>query len=237
MRLPRVVAVGVPHHLTQKGNNSEPVFLVEEDRREYLTILQRHARRERVRLLGYCLMANHVHLVALPEQPASFARGLGRGHYEYTRRFNERHGRSGHLWQNRFFSCPLDGRHLRLALAHVDLNPARAGLVADAAKYAWSSAAAHVDGRDPTGLLDMSSWTENCPGGDWAEVLADASSQDGAWQAELRLATQTGRPLGRPAFVRELEEKLGRELASRGRGRPKKIQPGGERALRTASGE
>ena len=77
-------------------------------------------------------MTNHMHLIAVPHVPTALARGLGRAHYDYAREFKRGQQRSGHLWQNRFYSCPLSGKHLRLALRYVDLNPVRAGMVAEA---------------------------------------------------------------------------------------------------------
>ena len=72
--LARVVAVGEPHHLTQRGNNRQPTFFDHHDRRTYVRLLASYCAREGIRLLGYCLMTNHIHLVAVPEQAASFAR-------------------------------------------------------------------------------------------------------------------------------------------------------------------
>jgi putative transposase len=92
---------------------------------------------------------NHAHLVAIPRGADSLARALGRAHSCYAQRFNRRYRRSGHLWQNRFYSCPLGSSHLVRALAYVDLNPVRAGLVGCAADYPWSSAPAHVRGSSP----------------------------------------------------------------------------------------
>ena len=124
----RVVAAGVPHHITQRGNNRQDVFLLDDDRRFYLETLRERSQRHGVTLLGYCLMTNHVHLVAIPERPDSLARALGQSHSRYAQRFNRRYGRTGHLWQNRFYSCPLGRTHLVRALLYVDLNPVRAGL-------------------------------------------------------------------------------------------------------------
>ena len=131
-RAARVVAEGVPHHITQRGNNRQDVFLVDEDRRFYFETLPQDCRRCGVGVLGYCLMTNHVHLVAVPERADSFARALRRSHLRYAQRFNRQYGRSGHLWQNRFFSCPLGRDHLLTALFYVDQNPLRAGLVGQA---------------------------------------------------------------------------------------------------------
>ena len=88
---------------------------------------------------GFCLMSNHIHLVATPTGPLSSAKAVGRTDYLYTRTINRLHGRSGHLWQNRFYSVPLDEPHFWTALAYVEQNPVRAGMVRQAWTYAWSS--------------------------------------------------------------------------------------------------
>lgn len=120
-RKARVVAEGVPHHITQRGNNRQDVFLLSEDRRFYLETLHAKCVQHRVAILGYCLMTNHVHLVAIPERPDGLARALGQTHGHYAQHFNRRYRRCGHLWQNRFYSCPLGRDHL--VTAYVDLNP------------------------------------------------------------------------------------------------------------------
>jgi putative transposase len=127
-RKARVVAAGVPHHVTQRGNNRQDVFLTGDDRRYYLDVLRDRSRQAGLQLLGYCLMTNHVHLVAIPAHAGSLARALGRAHACYAQRFNRRYRRSGHLWQNRFYSCPLGGSHLVRALAYGDLEPGARGL-------------------------------------------------------------------------------------------------------------
>ena len=91
-------------------------------------------------------MTNHVHLVAIPERPDSLARALGQCRSRYAQGFNRRYGRTGDLWQNRFYSCPLGRTQLVRALLYVDLNPVRAGLVGRAEEYPWSSARAHAEG-------------------------------------------------------------------------------------------
>jgi putative transposase len=127
-RRPRVILPGVAHHVTQRGNNREPVFRSSDDRRFYLELLGRHAAHYGARILGYCLMTNHVHLIAVPEREDSLARSMGSTHSEYALALNYAQGRSGHVWQNRFFSCPLEESHLLRALRYVELNPVRAEL-------------------------------------------------------------------------------------------------------------
>ena len=177
-----------------------------------------------MRLLGYCLMTNHVHLVAVPERLAAFGDALGRLHGEYARRLHERWGGNGHLWQNRFYSCPLDRDHLWTALRYVDLNLVRAGLVADATEYEWSSARAHVEGRDALGLLDEDLWKQVNRDRDWREILRRTRDEDAAEMAALRHATRTGRPLGGEGFVKRLEATFGRKPNAKRTGRPKKVQ-------------
>jgi putative transposase len=99
----RVVAEGVPRHITQRGDNRQDAFLLPEDRRYYLETLRTRCRHHGVGLLGYRPMTNHVHLVAVPSRSDSLALALGRTQGSYARWFNQRDHRSGHPWQNRFF--------------------------------------------------------------------------------------------------------------------------------------
>ena len=217
-----MVAVGAPHHVTQRGNNRQQVFFSNSQRRSYLTLLAEQAARHHLRILGYCLMPNHVHAIVVPERRDSMARGFGRAHNAYSRYFNAVRRRSGHLWQNRFFSAPLGREHLVRALRYVDRNPVRAGLVAGAVDYPWSSAKAHVSGRDPWGLLDFDLWRDVCPLGDWEGVLHEGWAADDGWTERLRAATFAGKPLAEWDFVEELQRQVGSDLRVRGRGRPRR---------------
>ena len=221
-RIARVVAVGVPHHVTQRGNNRQQVFFSDLDRRFYMTLLQHQSARHGLRVLGWCLMPNHIHIVGIPEHEHSLAHALGRAHYEYTIYLNRQKIRSGHLWQNRFFSAPLDRDHLHTALRYVDLNPVRAGLVERAVEYAWSSATAHVNGCDEWGLLDQENWGNISTRGDWADALRDPVMEADE-MTRLRKATKTGRPLGSDGFVEKLEARLERPLKRRKTGPSKRI--------------
>jgi putative transposase len=154
-------------------------------------------------------MPNHVHLVAVAERPDSLAVLFRRVHGRYAQMVNAKRGRSGHLWQNRFFSCPLSTSHLRRALAYVERNPVRAGLVARPEDYAWSSAAAHLGlVKDRYGLLDSQFLEEQGGAAGWAELLATPEES-----LEIRLlqrCTYAGRPFGDDAYLAALEERFGR---------------------------
>lgn len=151
----RAVALGTPHHVTQRGNGRQDVFFSDRDLVVYLDAFFDYASRCSLRVWGYCLMNNHVHFVVVPETERSLARAFGQTHADYARYANMVRRGCGHFWQARFYSCALDDRHAWKALAYVERNPVRAGLVGSAEEYAWSSAAAHCreDGLD--GRLDL----------------------------------------------------------------------------------
>ncbi len=135
-RFARVVAVGPPHHVTQRGNNRQVVFQSDQDRALYLKLLREQSARRRLSIWGYCLMDNHVHLIAAPLSEESLARALRQTHADYARYANVKRGAVGHFWQNRYFSCPMEDGHCWTALAYVERNPVRAGKVQEAELYA-----------------------------------------------------------------------------------------------------
>lgn len=98
-RQARVVAEAVPHHATQRGNNRQDIFLTDDDRLFYLQTLRQKSEQFGLTILGYCLMTNHVHVVAVPRRADSLAKALGQTHWRYAMRFNRDRRRSGHLWQ------------------------------------------------------------------------------------------------------------------------------------------
>ncbi len=171
-------------------------------------------------------MTNHVHLIAVPEREGSLARTLGCAHAEYALAVNHAQGRSGHLWQNRFFSCPLDESHLWCALRYVELNPVRAGLASEPSGWPWSSARAHTVDHALDPVLDCR-WVEYFGRWDyseWREILSAGIS--GGESDAIRRATHTGEPLGSREFVAALERQAGRRLRVLARGRPpKKPEP------------
>ena len=222
-RTPRVVIPGVPHHVVQRGNNRQDVFFTDADREYYLEMLGRQCEKFGLVIDAYCLMTNHVHLVATPHAADSLAKGVGRTNLYYTRYVNRLHGRCGHLWQDRFFSCPLDDEYFWTALIYVERNPVRAGLVRKPWRWKWSSAAAHCDGRDPSGLLDLAAWEKLLPpDGEWPESICQPL--DEAIVERVRTWSNRGCPLGNDSFISKLETALNRRLRPRKRGRPPKTK-------------
>ena len=220
-RIGRIVIPGCPHHITQRGNNRQDVFFVDEDRRVYLELLAEQAERFGLRIDGYCLMTNHIHLIGTPRRAESLAQAVGRTHFRYTQHVNRMHARSGHLWQNRFYSCALGDEQFWTAMAYVERNPVRAKLARKPWQFPWSSAAAHTNGADTTGLLDLAAWTDRLPRGlDWRDALTDG--QDDATIERVRLSTSRGRPLGGDSWISKLETTLNRRLRPLPVGRPRK---------------
>lgn len=218
-RVARIVLTDTPHHVTQRGNNRQDVFFTSDDRVAYLRLLAKNANRFGLSILAYCLMTNHVHLIVVPKRADSLAKALGRTHFMYSQFVNRLHKRSGHLWQNRFFSCPLGSKHAADAARYVEQNPLRAKLRKDPVAWPWSSAKAHVSGIDPTGLLDMEGWREIYRGEEWERELR--RKLDPTTLRDIRTASHTGRPLAGDSWLAKLETKLGRRLRPLAVGRPR----------------
>jgi putative transposase len=142
----RIVVPGAAHHVTQRGIRRSPIFYDSEDRDSYTEVIGRNCEKFGVGILAWCWMTNHVHLVAVPEHANSLALALRRAHSIYARRFNAKYHFSGYLWQNRYYSCPLDESHTFAAIRYVEQNPVRANMVVLAEDYPWSSARAHSRG-------------------------------------------------------------------------------------------
>ena len=214
-RVARIVVSGWPHHVVQRGNNRRDVFFVDDDRRMYLKLLRERCHAGGVRILAYCLMTNHVHLIAVPRSEDGRARAIGRTHFLYTQYINRLHGRSGHLWQNRFFSCALEDSHLWAIARYVERNPVRARMVRLPWRYPWSSAAVHTDnGRDAAGVLDLDWWTREWTPRRWEKALRDEADEG----VEGALLAHTHRPA---AGGRQCLEQIGmpaRPPAARGPG-------------------
>jgi REP-associated tyrosine transposase len=229
-RLARVVAVNVPHHLTQRGNARQVILNSDAERSVYLELLQKYVELYQLSLLGYCLMSNHVHLVAVPHDEGALAMALKQTHGRYASYWNAAHKSSGHVWQGRFYSCPLDRTHLWIALRYAELNPVRAKLVGEASAWPWSSAAVHCQERETPTWLDLEQWRKRWSAQSWREYLSSGEREDEI--AAIRQCTHTGRPLGAADFVHSLEQATQRRLFPQKGGRARKTSvDGGEMVL------
>ncbi|MDB5352592.1 MAG: hypothetical protein JWN86_3839 [Planctomycetota bacterium] len=216
-------------HALNRGNNRADVFTDDGDRLAFLDALTKAKTRYPFRLYAYCLMTNHVHLVLRPGPDQSISRIMQSLTVAHTWRYHRRHKTSGHVWQGRFKSPAVeDGAYFLTVLAYVEANPLRAGMVADAADYRWSSHPGRVGVRaDP--LLD------NFP--EWSDLGDDEPSRREAWRASVacppgrseleavRASGVSGRPLGSQAWCVATTDRLGLpSWPPRPRGRPKKVK-------------
>lgn len=200
-RTARLVIPGVAHHITHHGNGRSIIFTDNQDRWYYLSLLRSCSTQYGLKLLGYCLMDTHIHLVGIPEHETSLARAIGVTHLRYAQQFNCRYKQHGHLWETRFYSCPMDDSHMVAAVKYVERNPVRAGLVDHAWHYRWSSAGEHIEDRKPSGLLDLEAWWRNWPPQVWRVMLHQGD--DEATTKVIRLRTRLGRPLGSIEFMKK----------------------------------
>jgi len=221
-RRARVVIAGCAHHVTQRGNDGQVVFRSDEDREVFLARLREASERFGLTVEGYCLMGNHVHLIATPQEESSLAQALKRTGQLYAQYANRRYDRRGHLWQDRFFSCALDDAHFWRAVAYVERNPVRARLCRKAWRWVWSSAAAHCGGRDGSGLLEMDSWTKQIDLDWWKGQLTEP--EDETDMRQFRLCTSRSRPWADEAILRKWETNLAMRLRPLPPGRPRRTE-------------
>jgi putative transposase len=215
-RIARVVIPDCPHHLIQRGNRRLKVFFSDEDKDFYLTLLKRQIDKHGISIWAFCLMENHVHLIAVPKTKESFAKGIGAAHMKYTHVINTREDWKGYLWQGRFITYPLDESYLYSAVRYVERNPVRARVVKRAEDYHWSSAATHIrSGRHP--LLSPCPLEKSIK--NWSAYLGQEDDKEEI--KEFIRHEHTGRPLGSSNFVKALEELTGRVLAPKKQGRKK----------------
>ena len=197
---------GLPHHITQRGNRRQQTFFGDEDYEYYLELMGQWCTVHQVEIWAYCLMPNHVHLIAVPQSPDGLRLAIGEVHRRNTRMVNFREGWRGHLWQGRFASFVLDEPYVLTAARYVELNPVRAGLVKAPSRYRWSSAAAHVRGQDDA-LVQVAPLLKLAP--PWRRFLARVIREE---DIKLLRAHEQTVPLGDEEFLATLEENLGRIL-------------------------
>jgi putative transposase len=216
-RLARIVLPGIPYHVTQRGNRRQQTFFEDGDFALYRDLLADGARRAGASIWAYCLMPNHVHVIVVPSDPDGLRATFAYAHRRYTGFINARHRWTGHLWQGRFGAVAMDEQHLAAAARYVALNPVRAQLVGRAEEWEWSSARAHLSGRDDA-LVTVAPLIERL--GDFGAFLGGEEDQQAT--RALRRGESTGRPAGNNDWLLELERSTGRALLPRKPGRKAK---------------
>jgi putative transposase len=223
-RQPRLTVPGYPHHIIQRGNNRQLIVRDDADRQRLLDLLAEHSLRCQVALHAYVLMDNHLHLLATPatvDGVPGMMQAVGRS---YVRYFNNRYGRSGTLWEGRYRSTLIETeRYLLACMAYIDLNPVRAGMVADPADYLWSSHR-HCIGLTvnkmvtPHALLWSLGNTPFAREAAYRDLVGVGVSPP--QQEALTRAALTGWALGSDHFLQDLQDIAPRRIAPSQRGRP-----------------
>lgn len=215
-RIARLVVPGYPHHITQRGSRCQQTFFSADDYRRYLKLLQDSCTKAGVSVWAYCLMPNHVHLVAVPETPDALSKVFRSVNRRYALEINKRMNWKGHLWQERFHSFVMDESHLCAAVRYIELNPIRASLCNRPAEWKWSSTSAHLRGKNDT-VAEVAPMLERFP--DWHDYLSSDQFNDKV--ASVKRHSRTGRPAGDEQFIEALEAMTNRQLKKRKTG-PKK---------------
>ena len=226
--MPRIARLGLPHfphHLTQRGHNRRDVFRNDGDRRAYLDTLREFRERLHLKVYGYCLMTNHIHLIVDPgDDPANLGRLMKRLAGRHTGRINHFERRVGTLWAGRFKCSAIEtDRYLLACLRYVDLNPVRAGLVRTPQEYEWSSYRARVQ-------LTRCEWLDDDPCtialAESVERRAEryrefvAQGDDELELKFIRESLQLGHLTASQKMVDAIETSMGTKFPQRERGRP-----------------
>lgn len=217
-RQARVILADTPHHVSQRGNRGEPVFFEKADFETYRALMAEQCRERGIDILAYCLLPNQIHLIAVPTKSDDLARAIGEAHRRYTCYINDKKNWRGHLFQDRFYSCALDEGAVTDAAHFIETLPVTARIAPKPEQYLWSSAKAHLRGRDDPLLATHKPLLELVH--DWQGFLAMPLPRQVMDSITLHL--QTGRPRGGNVFLDMIEEQLGRRVRAMPVGRPKK---------------
>ena len=223
-RLPRLTVPGYPHHIIQRGNNRQAIFLTSADYEMLLALLHENAQKFGVAVHAYVLMTNHFHLLATPETDEGLPLMMQAVGRQYVRNFNDVQGRSGTLWEGRYRSTLIQtDRYLLACMAYIDLNPVRAGMVREAKDYPWSSHC-HYIGQSDDKIVSPHSMFWGLGNTPFAREAAYAdlvhAGISPAQQADLTRSVLKGWALGDESFVSDLQKRTDRRVVKGQAGRP-----------------
>lgn len=223
-RLPRLTVPGYPHHVIQRGNNRQTIFAGTGDYEAFIGLLGDNAVRFGVALHAYVLMGNHFHLLATPEAADSLPALMQAVGRRYVRWFNDAQGRTGTLWEGRYKSTLIQTeRYLLACMAYIDLNPVRAGMVAEPSDYPWSSHVHYTGLRHdrlvtPHPLYWSLGNTPFAREAAYAELVRQGITAQ--QQDELTRSALKGWALGEADFVANLQKATPRRVSPSAAGRP-----------------
>lgn len=219
-RRARIVLPGYVYHVTQRGNHRLNVFEEDKDRALYLKYVEEYSRKYMLKIYAYCLMDNHVHFLVMPQNKDSLARTFQITHQRYAFYSQRKTKQGGHLWQGRFFSCLVAGKHLQESVRYIEKNPVRAKMVRRAWDHPWSSARSHMEKKYK--IITLADIKEIIDVPCWREYLM--SEERERFLKMMRINTFRERIFGPKEFIKILENKFRIKLLLEKRGRPKLIK-------------
>ncbi len=194
---------GLPHHGIQRGLHGRKTFLINQDYAVYLEIMSECTLRHGVEIWSYCLMPDHIHLIAIPKEKKSLANCFRAAHGRYTKYINRRTGNRGQFWRGRYASHLLDEQYLIACARYIEINPVKRDYVAQPEDWNWSSARAHIMKNDDS-LVYAKPLLERVKR-QWQDFLAETRPGN---EADLfYLHEKNGRPLGSDAFLAMVEKR------------------------------
>ena len=209
----------VVHHVVARGVDRRSIFKDGYDKERYLKRFALVAEQEKVLVHGFCLMKNHVHWLLTPTTESGLARLFQRVHTWWAMYFNKKYERTGHLFQSRYHSSPLDEDHYWKALRYVELNPKKARLVDSPEQWDFSSARAHLSGQKNSYIgLTPAVTRKQFSASDWQLFL---SASDDHFERSIRKAAAICRPCGDVTWIGRLEKEYQRRLTCSPPGRPR----------------
>src|SRR3990170_5917542 len=215
-RTARASQGGILYHVLNRGNGRVRVFKSDEDYGEFLDLIGEATARLPMRLLGFCLMPNHFHLVLWPHEDGDLGRWMQWLLTSHVRRHHRLYRSSGHVWQGRFKAFPIqEDAHLLAVLRYVEGNPLRASLVRHAEAWPWSSLSAIGKGRQP---LELHPSPVDRPK-DWRKFVNEPQTESEV--EALRRSVMRGSPFGEERWSVKMAARLGLEASLRPRGRPR----------------
>ena len=223
-RLPRLTLPGFPHHVIQRGNNRQAIFQAALDYQTLLNLLAVSAPKFAVEIHAFVLMSNHFHLLVTPKTEDGLPHLMQAVGRSYVRYFNGAQKRSGTLWEGRYKSTVIQtDRYLLACMAYIDLNPVRAGLVAQARDYPWSSFG-HYTGQRTEKFITPHPLVWELGNTPFAREAAYAELvQSGVGLVQQKALTDSalrGWALGEPDFVADLQRRTERRVSKATAGRP-----------------
>ena len=220
-RIARIVATGYPHHLVQRGYNREKVFFNQDDYEKYLSFLARYSQKKKTSILAYCLLPNRVHLLIRPSGEGALAKMMQDLTLCYTQYLNREKGRTGRLSECRYHSSVMDkDRYLWAVSKYIKNNPVRTEIVKGPEDYPYSSAKAHILGKQNPLLKEP--LFDNNELNEYRKLMKTKENKQVI--EEIRKQTILGKSLGDSTFLKILSERLGCSLSFRSRERPRRTK-------------